>query len=332
MRHLLSDDPKAPAVIIIFLTILAISAPSSLFAGGDQADQREVLRELPAKPELVVELISADCLVETGAEDMIRLRVVHSYPEDRYQVEVRERGGEIRLRERFLRGSARGSAAWHLTVPASTQLLFSTASGDFDSEGDYAGLEAGSASGRISVRNLDGRIDLNTASGAVRLRGLAGELSVTTASGDVEVAGFDGRFRLRTAAGDVELADLAAEIEAATAAGSIEVVELRPTGECSFSSAAGDVKVELAVTPTFDLSLTSASGAVELDMNGNDIAGTFVFTALQHAGRIESPLDFDEQEIFVHAGQTYLRKSFSRGSSLPVINLATASGSARLKR
>jgi DUF4097 and DUF4098 domain-containing protein YvlB len=323
MRHRL----RVPAFIII----AAVIAPSSLCAAGGSEDQREVARELPVRAKLVIELTSADCLIEASGEERILLRVLHSYGEDRYQVEVQERGDELRLRERFLGRSARGSATWFVTVPADTELSFSSASGDFESRGDYGGLEAGSASGRISIEDLDGRIDINTASGAVRLRGVSGDLSVTTASGAVEIADFGGRLRLRTAAGDVELNDPAAEIEATTAAGSIDVSELRLTGECSFSSAAGDVDVEMAAAPTFDLSLTSAAGTVELDLNGNDIVGTFVFSALQQAGRIESPVDFDEQEIFVHAGQTYLRKTFSRGSDLPRITLATAAGSARLK-
>jgi len=335
MRRLLTAGPKHSTVLAIgLLAVAGMFAPSSLKAGGagDPANQRKVFRELAAKPELVIELTSADCVVETGGGDRIRVQVVHSYAEDRYQVEVRERSGELLLRERFLRGSAPGSATWYLTVPDTTEVFFSTASGDFDSTGDLTGLEARSATGRISVRDLAGRIDINTASAVVRLREVAGELSVTTASGDVEVDGFDGRLRLRTAAGDVELRDLAAEIEARTGAGRIQVSELRPTGECSFDSAAGDVEVGLAETPAFDLTLSSASGLAELDLKGNDAAGTFVFSALQNAGRIESPFSFDRQETFVHAGQTYLRMTFRRGPALPRINLATGSGSARLKR
>jgi hypothetical protein len=335
MRHLPTVGQKPSTVIIIgILMIATMFVPSSLYAGGagDPADQREVLRELPAKPGLVIELVSAECIVETGVEGLIRVQVVHSYPVDRYQVEVHELSAELRLRERFLRGSTRGSATWRLTVPDTTEVFFSSASGDFESTGDYAKLEAGSASGQISIRDLDGRIDINTASGVVRLSDVAGQLSVNTASGNVQVDGFDGLLSLRTAAGDVELDGIAAEIEAATVAGRIEVFQLRPTGECSFSSTAGDVEVELAATPAFDLTLTSTSGSVELDLDGNGLAGTFVFSALQHAGSIESPVDFDEQEIFVHAGQTYLRKTFSRSSALPSITLATATGSARLKR
>jgi DUF4097 and DUF4098 domain-containing protein YvlB len=148
----------------------------------------------------------------------------------------------------------------------------------------------------------------------------------------VEVSRFEGRLDLRTVSGDVELDDLAAEIETATTAGRIEVAGLHPMGECSFSSAAGDIEVKLAETPAFDLSLASASGKVELDLNGNGMTGTFVFSALQHAGRIESPVEFDSREIFVHAGQSYIRRTFSRGHTLPNITLATAAGSATLKQ
>jgi len=335
MRRLLGCKTVSPSVMITGLLIVSgmfTSFVACARGGQDPADRQEIVRELPGKARLVIEVISADCIIETGSQDLIQLRILHTHEEDRYQVEVRERSAELQLRERFLGGSTRGISNWQLTVPAATEVLFSSASGELESRGDYAGLEADSASGAISVRDLNGRIDINTASSPIRLWDLAGELQVNTVSGEVELAGFDGRLELRTVSGDLELEGLGAEIEAVTAAGRIAASELRPTGECSFSSAAGDIEVQLAETPLFDLSLTSAAGKVELDLNGNAIAGTYEFSALEYAGRIESPIGFDQQEIFVHAGQTYLRNSFSRGSALPRITLATAAGSVRLKQ
>ena len=226
MRHLLSRGTKPLSVMIIGLLIVSGMLTSSfLSARGaeDPTDRREMFRELPGKPQLVIELISADCIIATGEEGLIQLRVLYSHGEDRYQVEVRELGEEVRLQERFLGGSARGFANWQITVPPATEVLFSSVSGDLQSSGGYTGLEAGSASGAISVRDLQGRIDINTASAPVRLRNIAGELVVNTVSGEVELAGFDGRLELRTGSGDVELEGLVAEIEAATAAGRIWV-------------------------------------------------------------------------------------------------------------
>ncbi|UCF96351.1 MAG: DUF4097 family beta strand repeat protein [Spirochaetaceae bacterium] len=329
MRCFLRTLPKFRLVILATSALLVASALHAV--GGAEPDKRlEIIRELPAKAELVIELLSAACTVESGSDGRILLRVVSSYPEDRYQVDIRERSGELYLRERLLQ-RPKGFATWYLTVPDSTGILFSSSSGDFESTGDYRALEARSASGGIFVRDLSGRILINTASGAVRLEDLSGDMSVATASGDVEVADCQGRLSLHTAAGALELRDVVAEIEATTVAGSIAVSELRLSGECSFSSTAGDIEVGLAATPTFDLTLTSAAGSVELDFNDNRVAGTIEFSALRHAGRIESPFEFDRQEVFAHSGQIYDLKSLVRGEALPRITLATASGRARLK-
>jgi hypothetical protein len=334
MRHLAIPSLNTSTVILVSFVIVSglftTSSPSAGGAGG-QSHQLEISRQLPAEARLAVELVSADCVIESAAGSVIRLEVLHSYGEDRYQVDARERNGELQLRERFLRGSARGSATWRITVPPATEVLFSSASGDLESRGDYLALDASSAAGHISVQGLTGRILINTASADLRLREVAGQLFLTTVSGRVEISGFNGRLDLRTVSGDVELEGLAGEIAVVTTSGSIDVSELDLSGECSFNSASGDIDVKLAETPVFDLSLTSASGKVELDLNGNDMAGTYVFSALEHAGRIESPVGFNRQEVFVHAGQTYVRSSFTRGPALPTVTLATAAGSAKLK-
>jgi DUF4097 and DUF4098 domain-containing protein YvlB len=206
---------------------------------------------------------------------------------DRYDVQIRELGEELRLRERFPGGSPRGSATWHIVVPETTRVLFSSASGEFKSQGDYEGLDARSASGRISVR---------------------------------------------TASGDIDLKDVVVEVEASTASGEIDVSELQLAEESNFSSASGDIEVAVGTTPAYNLTLTSASGTVLLDFNENPVMGTFEFSALQAGGRIESPFAFHSEETFIHAGQTYDQKIFTRGATFPRITLATASGQAELKR
>ena len=92
------------------------------------------------------------------------------------------------------------------------------------------------------------------------------------------------------------------------------------------------MEVALEVPSSFDVTLTSSSGIAELNLNGNEVSGTFVFSALEQAGRIKCPIAFDNRETLMYEGQTYLRGTFSRGSALPRYTVATASGTAILKR
>jgi DUF4097 and DUF4098 domain-containing protein YvlB len=317
---------------LLFIVSMLISASIVSAGGGEELqNHREIIREMPAGAEVRIELVSADCFIETGPGETVTIRIDHSYPEDRYQVDIREQGGVLALRERFLQRTVRGSATWYVTVPGKTELLFSSASGNFDSRGDYEKLDARSAAGNIDVRELHGQIEINTAAGSVGLREVSGDLSVTAAAGDIEIEQFTGLLYLRCAAGDVRLSNAEAEIEATTVAGRTRVSELRLSGECSFSSTSGDIEVELADAPAFDLTLSSAHGSVELDFAGSEMVGTFVFSALQLAGKIESPFDFDTVETFVHAGQSYESRTVIRGSDLPRVTLTTATGKARLK-
>ena len=100
----------------------------------------------------------------------------------------------------------------------------------------------------------------------------------------------------------------------------------------AFSSASGDVYVELAETPEHDLELSSASGNSVLNFNGHPIEGQFEFVAKYRKGDIESPIDFDDEETFRRPGDRdrYVRKTFSRGDK-PYISIRTASGEAVLE-
>lgn len=298
---------------------------------GETSPQQRISKSVPARESVEITLVSADCLLESGGPGEIQIEVLHDYGEGRYEAEIGEWDGKLLLRERFLGSSHRGSATWHVTVPEKTRVFFSSASGTLESQGDLRQIEARSASGRILVRKLEGEIDLSTASGDVGIRDIRGRVSMSTASGSVEARDTRGRISVRTVSGDIELRDVQAEVEAFTASGKIDVEELKIERESTFSAASGDIEVVLAARPERDLSLSSAAGRVLLDYNDNPVEGIFEFSALEKTGCIVSPFAFDSEETFLHSGQRYVRRIFTRGNGNPVITLATASGRAELK-
>ncbi|RLD82125.1 MAG: hypothetical protein DRJ10_05370 [Bacteroidetes bacterium] len=86
----------------------------------------------------------------------------------------------------------------------------------------------------------------------------------------------------------------------------------------------------MAKSSSYDLTLSSASGDVTLNYNGNDLSGFYEFTARVKKGRIISPVKFDKEEVIEKNGKKYDVKSFTKGNSSPIILIKTSSGTAKL--
>ena len=110
------------ALLFIWGLLISTSVLSAA-GGGEPQTHREIIRKMPARPEIEIELISADCFIETGPSETIIIRIDSSYPVDRYPADIQEYGGILALRERILRRTASGSATWHITVPEKSELL-----------------------------------------------------------------------------------------------------------------------------------------------------------------------------------------------------------------
>jgi len=115
-----------------------------------------------------------------------------------------------------------------------------------------------------------------------------------------------------------------------TASGEVVAADNELSGSSVFSSASGDVEVSLSKSQLHDLKLSTASGDVVLKYNGNQMLGTFEFTAKVDQGKIISPVKFDKEVVITRNGDEYDVKSFTLGNATPSIVLKTASGTAKL--
>jgi DUF4097 and DUF4098 domain-containing protein YvlB len=262
--------------------------------------------------------------------DKIHVHLVYTYrPDGSFEPEFEERGKVLRLSENHYESNS-GSSIWTITVPAETNIRFSTASGDFEATNINANLNAETASGDMTIENCTGNFDLETASGNLFALDCKGEFEFSSASGDVSVENCNGIFDLESASGDVEIDNSEGEFEAGVASGNVDVQGVVITAASSFQTASGDVDVVLGKSSEHDLILSTASGSATLDYNGHPINGSFEFVARERRGRIISPFDFDDEEDFERWGQNYVRKSFKHGSDGPMIAIETASGRAKL--
>ncbi|MDF1550919.1 MAG: DUF4097 family beta strand repeat-containing protein, partial [Bacteroidales bacterium] len=255
-----------------------------------------------------------------------------------------------------------------ISVPDNTKIWFNTASGDFWISNMKNGLSADAASGNMKLKNISGEITMNTASGDVSLQKISGELKITTASGNIKIESLDAKTSISVASGDINIIENMQDVKISTASGNVNIEgnkgnlkaniasgdvqitkstgacnintasgdinasEIELTDESSFSAASGDIEVALNKSPEKDLSLSTASGNITLDYNGNEVSGFFEFTARKDKGKIISPYKFDIEEVFEKDGKKYDKKSFTKGSDSPKVVLKTSSGNVELKK
>jgi DUF4097 and DUF4098 domain-containing protein YvlB len=353
---------KARTVAVSCLILLLVCVYADAGLG------KEVHKTFDGIKAVELSSVSGDCIVRTHSSKEVIVDLIYDVdPESAFTYEFRESGSTLIIKERW-KGTSSGEVSWTLTVPADTEIEFSTASGDITASGLSADFEANTASGDVDVRDMGGDIDISVASGDIVLVNAKGEVDISTASGDISVENCGGNvelstasgeisakkcggdIELSTASGDIEAVGLSDEIELSTASGDIEISDSKGTfdlgcasggikakgitimGASEFSTASGEVLITLAETSEYDLELSSASGDVVLDYNGKPVKGFFEFTANKRRGRIACPFKFDKEEEFEEHGETYLRKSFSMKGDAPMIHLSTASGKAELKK
>lgn len=282
--------------------------------------------------EINIKTVSGDCILLPSNGKQVEVELEYSVNKEKaFEPEIRQNGETLNIREHWS-GSSSGNVKWTLRIPEAMEVAFSSASGDLTVEDVDVELDASTASGDINLENTKSEIEASTASGDVILDQAEGEFDVSTASGDIKIENVAGEIDLSTASGDIEIDGATGELDVSCASGDIEAENVILKQDGSFSTASGSVMVTLAKSAEFNLELSSASGDVVLDYNGNPMKGKFVLCTRKKDGKIVSSEAFDEEKENEHDGQIYLEKSFTKGADSPEIRIETSSGRAELKK
>jgi hypothetical protein len=123
-------------------------------------------------------------------------------------------------------------------------------------------IDAGVASGGITIDQVRGPVKCSSASGYVHVYRVDRETQLTAASGSIEVSGIGGILRVSTASGSVEIADVKGDIQAAAVSGSIQIV--KPGGRVEASNVSGSINITGANN---DVRAHVISGPIEVTGN-----------------------------------------------------------------
>ncbi len=175
------------------------------------------------------------------------------------------------------------SIDYDLTVPAQTELVSRTGSGDQSIDGLQLPSTAKTGSGNITVGNIVGDVQVSsgsgdlkidsikgvlnaqTGSGDIRATGVAGEVSAATGSGNIEIQQVaPGNARIETGSGKVDLRGVSGGLRIATGNGGI-FVEGEPTGDWHIGTASGNIDLKVPSQVSFNLDVATLSGRLKVD-------------------------------------------------------------------
>ena len=208
------------------------------------------------------------------------------------------------------------SIDYQVEVPRDTEIDAGVASGGITIDNVKGPVKASSASGYVHVYRVERDAQLNAASGSIDVSGIGGWLRVSSASGDTRAADVKGELKITAASGSIRIEHPSDRVDASTASGSIDVV-----------GANNDVKVH-AISGSIEVSgnpgasrlweLKTISGSVRLRVPPD---ASFLLSAESTSGDIRTSIPVILEEQNKHSLRAHIGNSAGR------VEVHTVSGS-----
>jgi DUF4097 and DUF4098 domain-containing protein YvlB len=206
------------------------------------------------------------------------------------------------------------SIEYRIEVPRDTEIDAGVASGGITIDNVRGPVKASSASGYVHVYRVESDTQLNAASGAIEANGIGGILRVSSASGDIVLSDVKGDITVSAASGSIRVANPGDRVDASSASGSIEVTGVK--NDLKIHAISGSVHVDGDPANRF-WELKSVSGSVDIRVPSN---ASFLLSAESMSGGIRTNIPVILEEQGKHSLRAHI------GSSSGRIEVHTVSG------
>lgn len=205
---------------------------------------------------------------------------------------------------------------YRVEVPHDTEIDAGVASGGITIDNVKGPVKASSASGYIHVYRVEHDTQVNAASGSIDVSGIGATLRVSSASGDTRVADVKGEVKITAASGSIRIQHPSDRVDASTASGSIDVVGAN--NDVKVHAISGSIQVSGNPGASRLWELKTISGSVELRVPSN---ASFLLSAESTSGDIRTSIPVILEEQNKHSLRAHI------GSSAGRVEVHTVSGS-----
>jgi DUF4097 and DUF4098 domain-containing protein YvlB len=205
---------------------------------------------------------------------------------------------------------------YQVEVPHDAEIDAGVASGGITIDNVKGPVKASSASGYVHVYRVERDTQVNAASGSIEVSGIGGWLRVSSASGDTKVTDVKGEVKVTAASGSIRIQRPSDRVDASTASGTIEVVGAN--NDLKVHAISGSIQVSGNPGPSRLWELKTISGSVELRVPSN---ASFLLSAESTSGDIRTSIPVILEEQNKHSLRAHI------GSSAGRVEVHTVSGS-----
>lgn len=207
------------------------------------------------------------------------------------------------------------SIDYNIEVPHETEIDAGVASGGITVDNVVGPVKASSASGYVHVYRVERDTQLSAASGSIDVSSIGGFLRVSSASGDVTVADVKGAVNVNAASGSIRVSKPGDRVEASSASGSVDVEGA--TNDVKVHAISGGITVAGDPSANRFWELKTVSGLVDIRV---PTSASFLFTAETTSGDIRTNIPVILEEQGKHSLRAHV------GSSSGRIEIHTVSG------
>ena len=212
------------------------------------------------------------------------------------------------------------SIDYKIEVPHDTEVDAGVASGGITVDNVRGPAKASSASGYVHVYRVERDAQLSAASGSIDSSSIGGVLRVSSASGDVSVADVKGEVKVNAASGSISVLKPGDRVEASTASGSIDISGV--TNDLKVHAISGSITVAGDPSANRLWELKTVSGSVDIRVPPS---ASFLFTAEATSGDIRTNIPVILEEQSKHSLRAHV------GSSSGRIEIHTVSGGVNVR-
>lgn len=184
------------------------------------------------------------------------------------------------------------SIDYNIEVPHDTEIDAGVASGGMTIDNVRGPVKASSASGYVHVYRVERDTQLSAASGSIDSSSIGGILRVSSASGDITLADVKGDLKVSAASGSIRVERPGDRVDVSTASGSIDVAGA--SSDLKVHAISGSINVSGDPSANRLWEVKTVSGSVDIRVPSNS---NFLFTAEATSGDIRTgiPVILEEQ-------------------------------------